>query len=128
MFARIKFFNRISVKFSILMTIAIVVMVTTMQFVVVKSVRKQIVKTTYEMADSLVNSRAEVIERWINGYKTSMDVYANADINATGDNSQIVAWLQQHKHLRNKDFDYMFYSGIDGTTIRDTVLEVVPVP
>jgi methyl-accepting chemotaxis protein len=53
-------------------------------------------------------------------YMNELDRYTTASIVETGDEAQIVQWLQTHVNVRSKDFDYVFFCGPDGIAHTDT--------
>lgn len=119
---KIKLTKRISFKLSLIMCFAVFGLFTAMIFIVCGTVRKQVKATTYDMAMNIAEGRADEIENWIAIYQNDLRIYTDADIIKTGDNAKVISWLQDHTNLRNKEYDYMFFCGEDGTTYRDTGL------
>lgn len=114
--------QRLAVKLSILMMSVVIFLFTVMIFRVCRTLRSQVSSSTYEMSQNIVEGRADEIKNWMEIYLNDMRIYSEADVIKTGDSEQVVAWLQSHTELKNKDYDYMFFCGEDGTTIRDTGL------
>lgn len=119
---KIKWNQRISVRLSLIMCVAVFGLFTAMIFLVCGTIRKQIKATTYDMATNITEGRADEIENWIDIYKNDLRIYNTADVLQTGDNAKVISWLQDHTNLRNPEYDYMFFCGVDGTTYRDTGL------
>lgn len=119
---KIKFTKRVSTRLSLIMCIAVFGLFTIMIFIVCGTVRKQLKASSYDMATNITQGRADEIVNWIAIYQNDLRIYSEADILKTGDNQKVIDWLQDHTNLRNKDYDYMFFCGVDGTTYRDTGL------
>lgn len=114
--------QRLAVKLSILMMSVVVFLFTSMIVKVCRTLRKQVSTSTYEMSQNITDGRADEIKNWMEIYLNDMRIYSESDVVKTGDPEQVVIWLQDHTELKNKDYDYMFFCGEDGTTIRDTGL------
>lgn len=114
--------QRLAVKLSILMMSVVVFLFTIMIFKVCRTLRSQVSNSTFEMSQNIINGRADEIKNWMEIYLNDMRIYSESDVVKTGDPEQVVIWLQSHTELKNKDYDYMFFCGQDGTTIRDTGL------
>lgn len=119
---KISFFKRLSVKFSLVCIITILVLFTSMLFVVIGTMRKQVRATEYDMGRNIVEGRADEIVNWLEIYKNDLKLYSEADINLTGNDEQVINWLQDHTNLRNSNYDYMFFCDKEGTSFRDTGL------
>lgn len=119
---KIKFTKRISVKLSLIMAGAIIILETSMLFVVCGTLRNQVRKTTYDMAANITSGRADEIDNWLGIYLNDLRVYSESEAVQSGDDATVISWLKDHTNLRNKDYDYMFYCGKEGTTYRDTGL------
>ena len=90
------------------------------QFLVISNdVKKDSVQT--EIADLQILSEAYVmsIENKLECYNEALDYYTNADVVKTGDIEAIGAWLVEHEHVRDNDFDYIMIAGPDGYTYND---------
>jgi methyl-accepting chemotaxis protein len=85
-------------------------------------ITKQIENISYNFAEGITDGRAGEIENWINIYKSDLRVYSDAEINKMGDDNEVITWLQENTQLRNKDYDYMFFCDLEGTSFRDTGL------
>lgn len=118
----VKFKDKIAVKFGLVMCVVVIALCTIMIFTVTGNVRKQVTKTSYEMAQNIVKGRADEITNWAEIYETDLKVYSGADVNKTGDDAQVISWLQSRTDLRNPGYDYMFYCNSEGTSYRDTGL------
>lgn len=118
----VKFKDKIAVKFGLVMCVVVIALCTIMIFTVTGNVRKQVTKTSYEMAENIVKGRADEITNWAEIYETDLKVYSGADINKTGDDDQVISWLHTRADLRNPGYDYMFYCNREGTSYRDTGL------
>jgi len=82
-----------------------------------------VMDTVYESnMKEISDARAAQIESWLKSYLLDLKVYSGAEVCKTGDEEEVVKWLQQNTQLCNKDYDYMFYCGPDGQSIRDTGL------
>lgn len=114
--------NSLSVRLSIVMGLCVLALFMLMAFVLSRSIRKQVNASTYSMAQNITEGRADELVNWIAIYQNDLRIYADADINKTGDDAAVIEWLQSHTNLRNSGYDYMFYCGVDGTTYRDTGL------
>ncbi len=90
--------------------------------VVTKVVKKQIGNTYLEMSMSIVQGRAREVYEWVDTYKNDLRIYTESDIVKTGNKNAVIDWLHLHQNLRNKNYDYMFFSDTEGTTYRDTGL------
>ena len=119
---KIRFTRRISFKLGLIMCIAVFGLFSAMIVVVCATVQKKVTQSTNDMALNIANGRADEIKNWIAIYQNDLRIYSDADIIKTGDDRQVIDWLQAHTNLRNKEYDYMFYCGVDGTTYRDTGL------
>lgn len=94
----------------------------TLLLVVTKVVKKQIGNTYLEMSMSIVQGRAREVYEWVDTYKNDLRIYTESDIVKTGNKNAVIDWLHLHQNLRNKNYDYMFFSDTEGTTYRDTGL------
>ncbi len=114
--------NSLSVRLSLVMGLCVLVLFVVMTFVLVRVIRTQVNASTYSMAENITEGRADELVNWVSIYQNDLRIYADADINKTGDDAAVIDWLQKHTNLRNSGYDYMFYCGVDGTTYRDTGL------
>ncbi len=114
--------KRLSVKLGFLLSIAVAVLFIIMITIVCKTLRKQVLTSSYDMAQNITDGRADEIANWMEIYLNDMRVYADSDVVKTGDAEQVLEWLHNHTELKHKDYDYMFFCGPDGTTYRDTGL------
>ena len=120
--AKIAFLRRQSVRISAIVIVSIVVLFTVMLAAIIQSVKSEIIQTNDDMSLNIVQGRADEINNWFDIYKNDLRIYSDADVNLTGDDEQVVSWLQSHENLRNPDYDYMFFCDNEGTSIRDTGL------
>ena len=102
--------------FAVLFLFSILLVITS---IVIKS---QTTESYYEMANEIVDGRADEINKWIEIYKNDLKVYSDADVVKTGDPAAVIEWLHAHQNLRNPDYDYMFFCDAEGTSFRDTGL------
>ncbi len=119
---KIRFGDSIRFKIGVLVLLAIAVLMTFLVFVVTSGVRKQIVASYTEMATNVLSGRSTQIDNWVKIYQNDMRIYSDADVVKTGDDEQVLEWLQQHTNLRNPEYDYMFFCDSEGTSVRDTGL------
>lgn len=119
---KIPFTKKLSTKYSVMILATIIVLFTIMIMFISRAVTQQIESITYNFAEGITDGRAGEIQNWIDIYKSDLRVYADAEINKTGDDEQVIEWLQDNQDLRNKDYDYMFYCDSEGTSYRDTGL------
>ena len=119
---KILFFRRQTVKISTIILIALIILFAAMLSIILGTVKSQNIKTNNNMSENIVQGRADEIQNWFDIYKNDLRIYSDADINLTGDDYQVITWLQAHENLRNKDYDYMFFCDKEGTSVRDTGL------
>ena len=119
---KILFFRRQTVKISTIILIALIILFAAMLSIILGTVKSQNIKTNNNMSENIVQGRADEIQNWFDIYKNDLRIYSDADINLTGDDQQVITWLQAHENLRNKDYDYMFFCDKEGTSVRDTGL------
>ncbi len=119
---KVSFKNSLNVRLSIITVVCVIALFVLMIATVVSVMSAQINKSTYSMAKNITEGRTDELVNWVSIYQNDLRIYAEADVNKTGDDEQVIEWLQEHTNLRNKDYDYMFYCGEDGTTYRDTGL------
>jgi len=114
--------NSILTKVAFLTIPLVVILFTILIFVNLK-VLSPVMDNVYESnMIEISNARAAQIESWLNSYLLDLKVYSGAEVCKTGDEEEVVKWLQQNTQLCNKDYDYMFYCGPNGQSIRDTGL------
>ena len=107
----------------VFITIPLVVILFAILIFVNLKVLSPVMDNVYESnMKEISNARAAQIESWLNSYLLDLKVYSGAEVCKTGDGEEVVKWLQQNTQLCNKDYDYMFYCGPDGQSIRDTGL------
>ncbi len=104
------------------MGISIIALFSIMIAVVRGVIDTQVTNISTEMAMNITHGRADEITNWINIYQNDLRIYSEADVNKTGDDAQVLEWLQSHTNLRNSEYDYMFYCDAEGTSVRDTGL------
>jgi len=119
---KIKLHNRIAVRNAVVMCVLLLILCSSMTFIVSRVLTKQIRTLTYNLAENIVAGRADEITNWLEIYRDDLRVYTEADINKTGDDEKVIAWLQTRTDLRNSDYDYMFFCDSEGTSYRDTGL------
>ena len=119
---KILFFRRQTVKISAIILVALILLFAAMLSVILRTVKTQNIKTNNNMSENIVQGRADEIQNWFDIYKNDLRIYSDADVNLTGDDQQVITWLQAHQNLRNKDYDYMFFCDKEGTSVRDTGL------
>jgi len=114
--------KRLSVKLGIILCITVTILFTIMITIVCETLKKQVLNSSYEMAQNITDGRADEIANWMEIYLNDMRIYSDSDVVKTGDADRVLDWLHEHTELKNKDYDYMFFCGPDGTTYRDTGL------
>lgn len=119
---RIPFAKRLSTKYGFLVLVTTFLLFFTMIVFISSVITKQIENISYNFAEGITDGRAGEIENWINIYKSDLRVYSDAEINKMGDDNEVITWLQENTQLRNKDYDYMFFCDLEGTSFRDTGL------
>lgn len=119
---RIPFAKRLSTKYGFLVLVTTFLLFFIMIVFISSVITKQIENISYNFAEEITEGRAGEIENWINIYKSDLRVYSDAEINKMGDDKEVITWLQENTQLRNKDYDYMFFCDLEGTSFRDTGL------
>ena len=119
---RIPFAKRLSTKYGFLVLVTTFLLFFIMIVFISSVITKQIENISYNFAEGITDGRAGEIENWINIYKSDLRVYSDAEINKMGDDNEVITWLQENTQLRNKDYDYMFFCNLEGTSFRDTGL------
>ena len=119
---KISFHRRQSSKNGATVIIAIVFLFSVMLITILHAVKREVLNTNIDTSLNIVQGRADEIQNWFDIYKNDLRIYSDADVNLTGDDAQIISWLQSHENLRNPDYDYMFYCDKEGTSVRDTGL------
>ena len=114
--------NRIAFRYTSIMSITLLVLCVVLITVMARVIGTQVKQTTYTLSENIVAGRADEISNWAEIYRNDLRIYSEADINKTGDEQQVIEWLQSRPDLRNKDYDYMFFCTKDGTSYRDTGL------
>ncbi len=114
--------KRLSVAIGIVMFLNVFIFFTSMIIVVCHTLEKQVLSTSYDMAQNITDGRADEIVNWMEIYLNDMRIYSDSDVVKTGDSEKVLDWLHNHTELKNPDYDYMFFCGPDGTTYRDTGL------
>ena len=114
--------KRLAVKLGILLCFAVSVLFGIMISIVCRTLIKQVLTSSYDMAQNITDGRADEIANWMEIYLNDMRIYSDSDVVKTGDADKVLDWLHQHTELKNSDYDYMFFCGPDGTTYRDTGL------
>ena len=113
--------KRSSLVTNVALFISFVVLVCNVgQFIVIsRDVKKDSVASEISDLRNLSESYVLAIENKLECYNEALDYYTNADIIQTGDIEAIGAWLVEHEHVRDNDFDYIMIAGPDGHTYND---------
>ena len=107
---------------SLILLPIIYIIFTLIIIITVQKLRPAIEQVYASNIEEISNARAEQVKYWLNEYLFDLRVYSDADVVKTGDEEKVVEWLHNNTQLKNKDFDYMFFCGKDGSTKRDTGL------
>ncbi|MCR5764043.1 MAG: HAMP domain-containing protein [Treponema sp.] len=101
------------VYFIILITVAIIFFLSSLQVFVVKGRTKKSVASSYEEnCKRITDAYANVVSIRLSEYIKQMRMYTEADVTQTADPHKIQAWLIEHEKSRTPDFDRIGY--IDG--------------
>src|SRR5574344_1353309 len=114
--------SSLTLKLGIIILSVVFVLMAFLLLVITRVVNTQIEDSYFNTAINIVEGRAAQVEKWIDIYKNDLCVYSNSDVVLSGNENNVINWLHQHQNLRNSDYDYMFYSTLDGTSYRDTGL------
>ena len=115
--------QKLAVKIA-LITFAVITVLMVSLVVINISVTKVVTTSDYsDLSREIANAKSRELTNWFNSYLLDLNVYAESEVVKTGNNEKVIEWLQQNTRLRNKDYDYMFFCGKDGTTYRDTGLK-----
>ena len=115
--------QKLAVKIA-LITFAVITVLMVSLVVINISVTKVVTTSDYsDLSREIGNAKSRELTNWFNSYLLDLNVYAESEVVKTGNNEKVIEWLQQNTRLRNKDYDYMFFCGKDGTTYRDTGLK-----
>ena len=109
-------------KLGLALLVAVLFLFSILLFITSSVIKTQTTASYYEMANEIVNGRADEINKWIEVYINDLRIYSDADVIKTGDDEQVLEWLHNHQNLRNPDYDYMFFCDAEGTSYRDTGL------
>ncbi|MCR5290652.1 MAG: HAMP domain-containing protein [Treponema sp.] len=83
------------------------------------TLKKTVEREDIEKITTMVDAHALAIENQVECLYKEIDFYVNADIMQTGDFDEIKEWLNAHGHVRSPDFDYILFSGPDGSAFSD---------
>ena len=115
--------QKLAVKIA-LITFAVITVLMVSLVVINISVTKVVTTSDYsDLSREIGNAKSRELTNWFNSYLLDLNVYAESEVVKTGNNEKVIEWLQHNTRLRNKDYDYMFFCGKDGTTYRDTGLK-----
>ncbi len=120
--SKISFTKKLSTRYGVIVLATTFILFAVMIAFISNAITKQIESITYSFAEGITEGRAGEIQNWIDIYESDLRVYANADINKTGDKEQVINWLHENTDLRNREYDYMFFCDTEGTSYRDTGL------
>ena len=120
--SKISFTKKLSTRYGVIVLATTFILFAVMITFISNAITKQIESITYSFAEGITEGRAGEIQNWIDIYESDLRVYANADINKTGDKEQVINWLHENTDLRNREYDYMFFCDTEGTSYRDTGL------
>ena len=119
---KVKITNKLSVRMGLIIIVSLALLFMGMLLVIVKTVKKEVTESTYAISQKVVEGRAAEIDNWLDIYINDLRIYADADVNATGSKTEVLKWFQSHTNLKNKDFSYVFFCDMEGTSYRDTGL------
>lgn len=115
--------QKLAVKIA-LITFAVITVLMVSLVVINISVTKVVTTSDYsDLSREIGNAKSRELTNWFNSYLLDLNVYTESEVVKTGNNEKVIEWLQHNTRLRNKDYDYMFFCGKDGTTYRDTGLK-----
>ena len=112
----------LAVTLGITMSFVVAALFVVMITIMCRTLKKQVLASSFDMAQNITDGRADEIVNWMEIYLNDMRIYTDSDVVKTGDADKVLDWLHKHTELKNPDYDYMFFCGPDGTTIRDTGL------
>lgn len=115
--------HKLAVKVSFIALFFIFILMTTMIIVSIKVTKTTVANDFENLAKEISSARSDEISNWLNSYLNDLNVYTSSSSVKEGNEKDIISWLHDNTQLKNKDFDYMFFCGKDGTTHRDTGLE-----
>ena len=113
---KLKLTKSLSFKVSVIMIFTIITLFFSMTFFVIKFAGARVKETTYEMSRLFTEKSAAEFTKWIDIYFNDLKIFTEADINKEGNLKKSFNWLQEHKHYKNKDFEYLFLFDDTGTT------------
>ncbi len=114
--------SSLTLKLGIIILSVVFILMTFLLLVISRVVNTQIEESYFSTANNIVEGRAAQVEKWINVYENDLRIYSDSDAVLSGNENNVINWLHNHENLRNPDYDYMFYSTLDGTSYRDTGL------
>ena len=112
----------LATKSGIIILVVLLGLMATLLLVTASVVKKQTQESYNEMATEIVEGRSAELEKWLQIYINDLRVYSEADVVKDGDAEEIIEWLHNNQHIRNPDYDYMFFCTPEGTSYRDTGL------
>jgi methyl-accepting chemotaxis protein len=93
---------------------------TVVQIYLVSRTSRESFEVSYiQNCQEITGAYSLAITNKINEYMKQMNQYTTADVVQTGDEQQIFQWMQAHVHSRSSDFDYVLYSGKEGSAFID---------
>ena len=108
--SKISFTKKLSTRYGVIVLATTFILFAVMIAFISNAITKQIESITYSFAEGITEGRAGEIQNWIDIYESDLRVYANADINKTGDKEQVINWLHENTDLRNLEKDDEFIS------------------
>lgn len=106
--------GKLSTSIGIQTSLIIMFLVAIQLVVIVHLTRKNLLEDAYSDYSELARSYSSEISSVLEKSKVGMDVYVNADVCRTGNDDEIVSWLQSHAYLRRPWFDYVAFVDKDG--------------
>lgn len=106
--------GKLSTSIGIQTSLIIMFLVAIQLVVIVHLTRKNLLEDAYSDYSELARSYSSEISSVLEKSKVGMDVYVNADVCRTGNDDEIVSWLQSHAYLRRPWFDYVAFVDQDG--------------
>ncbi len=93
---------------------------TVLQIFLISGISGKLIENSYiQSCREITGAYSLAISNKVSEYMKEMNLYTTADVVQTGDSQMIFQWLQDHVHNRSSDFDYVLYSGKDGSAFID---------
>ena len=109
-----KKYGQMAIQFSLQMLIALVILFIAQNMMIVSRVKKSSQEDYSTSSMKVIEEDAGRIGCWNDVLINDLRLYADSDIVKHGSNKEIIKWLEDHKSIQNKYFNYVLFCTPDG--------------